>query len=291
MGILESLGLGNIGILQNLGSMWKYAIILILGFFAYQYKKRKDEEKLYTIDVSVHKKVGDGIVNLDKIAKQVKDETGVIRFTSKDGEIDEPGFDSRYFVMSGKGAGRRHIILFNPLPDVFVPYDYEHMALFNAPIRLGNEQNGDLRKCVYCSYITQLKEKGQKLDRNMFKTKAFETFVKTKAEDGDLIICKEHSTKYYTSKFKVLSETSIGWKLSKMKQRLLRQISKKSWYDNPLVTQGLMMAVLLAFVVLVLKFGPQWLEAETKEIAVGVAKEVGVVLREQLQNVTAPVRG
>jgi len=289
MALLDTLNLSNFNLIGSLQSYWKFALIFIVGFIVFKQYKKIEDNKKYSIDVSVHKKVGNGLVNIEKTAKQTKDEKGVIAFQSKDGEIDEPGFDSRYFMLSAKGPGRRHIVLYNPLPDVFVPYDYEHMSLFSKPMEIANDDTGLESECVYCTYITELKEKKIKIEKNVFKTKAFEEYVK-KLNAKTLIVCKEHSTGYFKAKFKVLSETSVGWKLAKMKDRLLRAITKKAWYDNPLATQGLMMAGLLAFVVLVLKFGPVWFEAEVKEISVEVAKEVGAVLREQLSNVTAPTR-
>lgn len=273
--------IGETGLFSGLqGTMTNGVILLIVLGIAFMIYKKQQEKKLYNVDVGLHKKVGDGTVYIPKIGRQFKDDKGVVRFVTYDKDVDMPAIDSRYFIMSSKGPGRRYIDIWNPLPDVFLPYEKENVQIFNRDYDLKDD-----KVCAFCEYVRQCKK--EKVKPN-FKSKHFKDYVEKKHER--VPVCKNHLSQYYNIKFKVVSEVAKEWLFIRMRERVARALSKRAWWDKPAVVAGIMIAGGLGFVLLILKFGPQWFETAIKEIAVETAKAVGQGIRETALNVTQPPR-
>jgi len=196
--------------------------ILVIGAACVYFWFRGNEKKKWNIDISIHKTIGDGEVWIPTIGKQDADEKGIVRFEGKLFNIDLPAVDSQFFSLSGKGVNRRHIDIWNPQPNVFLPMARDYLRINNRKYKRVSET-----QCMYCDYVNKCKEDNKDAK---FSSDDFKIHIK---ELKEIPICTTHLNLYFKAKFKVVGEAPKEFLWVRAKERLLRSITKVAWYNQP----------------------------------------------------------
>lgn len=227
-------------------------LLLIVGALVVWWWYTSNKKKEFNIDVGIHKTIGDSEIYLSAVAKQLQDDKGIIRFESKTYNIDLPAIESEFFGMSAKGPNRRYIDMWNPQAGIFLPMARDYLRMYNKRFKKSEEV-----ECNFCQFLKTATVK-------KFKGKEW---VKYLEEKDDIKVCTTHLNKYFQAKFKVVSEVPKQFMYLRMKERLLRAITHVPWYNQPIFQTAILVAGVLGFFVLALKFGPQWFEVAMEESA------------------------